>query len=137
MASNVEEYHLNPSMVLYAVARAEGLNKLESAKRGNVSEQCIYKWLADPVKGPAINAEVDRLLDAHVSEIRRDFRSAARRAKERIVECMEPGYLLGNQAAVNLRAAELVLKFAEMEPATKTDTNLTGSLLTVIRKEFV
>ena len=46
--------------------------------------------------------------------------AAAARAQLRIAESIEPGYNLANAAAINLRAAELTLKHAGFERATKT-----------------
>ena len=124
--SESQPYRLSPAQVLYCVARATGKNKKQAATVAGVAENTIYDWLRDPLKAHALNAEIDRLLAALVAEERREFKAAVRRARERLVQCMEPGYNLGASADTNIRAALAVLKFAEMEPATRTQSEHTG-----------
>ena len=124
--SESQSYALTPRQRLYCAARALGQNKKASAKAAGVAENSLYDWLRDPVKAHAIDAETDRLLDALVAEERREFKAAVRRARERLVECLEPGHNLGNAADTNIRAALAVLKFAGMEPATRTQAEVGG-----------
>lgn len=125
---------LTPKQQIYCQDRAVGASSRVAAERAGVTPKTASEWN----QLPAIDERIEEIQAPIRKRVMQKFRASAERAAERIIECVEPGYNLGNSADTNLKAAALVLKFAEMEPATKTQ--LSGdpdAPLTIIRKEFV
>jgi hypothetical protein len=125
---------LSPAQELFATARADGKSVKEATATAGCAERTGERWSTDP----AIIARIKAIQLPAVDNVRRLAKANSERAIKRLVECIEPGYNLGNSADTNIRAALAVLKFAEAEPATRTELSSDPERpVTVVRKEYV
>lgn len=110
---------LSPAQELFAIARAAGKSVKDATAAAGCAERTGERWSTDP----EVWARIKELQKPAVDNVRRLAKAHSERAVSRLIECIEPGYNLGNSADTNIRAALAVLKFAEAEPATKTQNS--------------
>ena len=111
----------------FALALAQGMTTPEAAARAGLKES----WGYEHAKDARIIARVEELQGPVADEVMRVFRAKAVRAARRITECIEPGYNLGNAAAINLDAAKATLGFIGIHHAPQAKGATAAAAVTV------
>lgn len=109
----------------FALTLAQGETVAAAAARAGLSEEWGYLHRSDA----AVLARVKELQGPVADEVMRIFRGKAVRAARRITECIEPGYNLGNAAAVNLEAAKTTLGFIGLHHTPQAAASATAAVV--------